>query len=255
MDFFAQLWNDYVQIAPQAARLRACLEARGETIVNDHVAFRTFDRSPLALEHLERHLLELGYRRYEPYQFEDKKLRAWGYLLEGHPRVFLSELETRHFSEELQAVVDGLCAQVDPSKISLSGGRLWEPVTYEVYQRLAEESEYAGWVAALGLRANHFTVSVNHLTTFEGLPGLLDFLEEQGFPLNMAGGRIKGTPEVLLEQASTLADRQPVEFADGTHSVPTCYYEFAKRYPDADGKLYDGFVAASADKIFESTNR
>jgi len=35
--------------------------------------------------------------------------------------------------------------------------------------------------------------------------------------------------------------------------VPTCYYEFAKRYPGPDGKLFPGFVAASADKIFEST--
>jgi len=255
MDFFANLWDDYVRIAPQAARLRACLEARGEAIVNDHVAFRTFDLAPINLEVLERPLLDLGYRRHEPYHFEDKKLRAWGYLLEGHPRVFLSELETRHFSHFLQETVARLCAQVDPAAIQLWSGRLWEPVTHEVYQRLAEESEYAGWVAALGLRANHFTVSVNHLQSFAGLPELLDFLEEQGFPLNMAGGRIKGTPEVLLEQASTLADRQPVEFADGTHTVPTCYYEFARRYPDARGQLYEGFVAASADKIFESTNR
>jgi hypothetical protein len=46
-----------------------------------------------------------------------------------------------------------------------------------------------------------------------------------------------------------------VEFADGQmHAVPTCYYEFAKRYPDASGKLFQGFVATSADKIFESTD-
>jgi hypothetical protein len=46
-----------------------------------------------------------------------------------------------------------------------------------------------------------------------------------------------------------------VEFANGErHVIPTCYYEFARRYPDADGKIYEGFVAASADKIFESTN-
>ncbi len=32
------------------------------------------------------------------------------------------------------------------------------------------------------------------------------------------------------------------------------FYEFAKRYPTANGKLYQGFVAASADKFFESTN-
>ncbi|MGL4837356.1 MAG: DUF1338 domain-containing protein, partial [Shewanella sp.] len=35
---------------------------------------------------------------------------------------------------------------------------------------------------------------------------------------------------------------------------PSCFYEFALRYPKANGELYTGFVAASADKIFESTN-
>ena len=65
----------------------------------------------------------------------------------------------------------------------------------------------------------------------------------------------RGSPEVLLEQASTLADRQTFTFAGGEeHEISTCYYEFARRYPDADGELYQGFVAASADKIFESTN-
>ncbi|MGB6140662.1 MAG: DUF1338 domain-containing protein, partial [Pseudoalteromonas rhizosphaerae] len=39
-----------------------------------------------------------------------------------------------------------------------------------------------------------------------------------------------------------------------TMSVPSCFYEFALRYAKPDGELYTGFVAASADKIFESTN-
>lgn len=33
------------------------------------------------------------------------------------------------------------------------------------------------------------------------------------------------------------------------------FYEFDKRYPMANGKLYSVFVEASADKIFESTNQ
>ena len=70
-----------------------------------------------------------------------------------------------------------------------------------------------------------------------------------------AGGKIKGSPEVLLEQAATLADRVRLRFADGSeHEIPSCYYEFARRYPQPDGKLYPGFVAASADSLFESTN-
>jgi len=65
---------------------------------------------------------------------------------------------------------------------------------------------------------------------------------------------VKGTPEKLLEQSSTLADRVEVMFQEGKFTVPSCYYEFAKRYEGADGKLFSGFVAGSADKIFESTD-
>jgi hypothetical protein len=46
-----------------------------------------------------------------------------------------------------------------------------------------------------------------------------------------------------------------LNFTDGKFQVPACYYEFAKRYAGADGKLYQGFIEKSADKIFESTNK
>src|SRR5690606_27932895 len=129
-----------------------------------------YNRSPINLEALEKHVLALGYERFAPYRFEDKKLRAYGYLHpKGHPRIFLSELETEHFSPSLRAAVDALCAQVDPARVNdpsiLWSGRPWASVPYDTYRALLEESEYAGWVAAIGLRANHFTISVNHLKT------------------------------------------------------------------------------------------
>lgn len=259
-EFYQNLWDDYVKIAPAAKVLHEKVAARGETLFNDHVAFRTFDVSPINLEAIEKHILSVGYRRQAPYQFPDKKLRAFGYTHpEGGPGVFLSELETRHFSSELRSLVCDLCAQVDPKRVEsidvMWAGRLWKPISFTQYQRLVDESEYAAWVAAMGLRANHFTISVNHLKTLPTLEALLDFVESCGYRLNTSGGRIKGSPAVLLEQGSTLADRVPVEFADGaTHTIPSCYYEFARRYPGPDGRLYEGFVASSASKIFESTN-
>lgn len=101
---------------------------------------------------------------------------------------------------------------------------------------------------------NHFTVFVNSLTKFDSLSVLNEHIKNHGFKLNSSGGEIKGSKEVLLEQSSTLANTIEVEFSDGKLSIPACYYEFAKRYPQKDGKLYQGFVAASADKIFESTS-
>jgi hypothetical protein len=117
------------------------------------------------------------------------------------------------------------------------------------------ESEYAAWFATIGLRPNHFTISVNHLRYHPEVEDVLRVVESLDYPINAAGGRVKGSPEVLLEQASTLADRMPVILADGqTREVPTCYYEFAKRYHGPDGRLFQGFVAGSADRIFESTD-
>jgi hypothetical protein len=133
-------------------------------------------------------------------------------------------------------------------------GRPWS-LNHETYLKLAEESEYASWVAAYGFRPNHFTVNVNALKGFKNLDDVNEFVKSLGFKLNASGGEIKGSAEQLLEQSSTMAEETPVKFKDGTFPVPACYYEFALRYKKPDGKLYQGFVAASADKIFESTNR
>jgi hypothetical protein len=133
-------------------------------------------------------------------------------------------------------------------------GRPWN-VSKSTYEKLMKESDYAGWLVAFGYRPNHFTVFINALKSFKDIQGLNSFLKEQGVKLNASGGEIKGTPAVFLEQSSTLANNIDVQFSDGAQTVPACYYEFARRYPLPTGELYQGFVAASADKIFESTSK
>ncbi|TWU00050.1 hypothetical protein Pla108_09930 [Botrimarina colliarenosi] len=260
-EFFDHLWSDYVAMTPQAGRIKSAFEDRGERVVNDHVAFRTLALEPIGLKALEPHLLAVGYTPYEPYDFKDKKLSAYGYLPPEPelPRVFLSELRVNELSPAAAKILEGLAAQVDPARVAdpsvLWAGPLWEPVSWEDYQTLQAESEYAAWVASIGIRPNHFTIGINYLEKTTSVEEVLQVVEGLGYQVNDSGGRVKGTPAVLLEQGSTLADRMPIEFAGGdTHEVPTCYYEFAKRYPTESGELYPGFVAASADKIFESTD-
>lgn len=259
--FFTHLWEDYIQMAPRAAKIKELFEQEGETVLNDHVAFRTFGMDPIGLKTLEKPVLNLGYERFAPYRFEAKKLNAMGYLHKdpAYPRIFLSELEVEALSDKAQDVIGRLVSQVNPSVVKnddiLWAGPLWSPVSFEDYQLLLEESEYAAWVAALGIRPNHFTIAVNHLEKTPSMESVLDFVESAGYAINESGGRVKGSPDVLLEQGSTMADRMDVEFANGVRKpIPTCYYEFARRYRGPDGGLYNGFVAASADKIFESTN-
>jgi hypothetical protein len=260
-EFYDALWQDYVTMTPQAEAIANALTQRGEQVKNDHVAFRTFNIGPITIKHLEPHILALGYTRYEPYYFAAKKLDAFGYIPPSKdlPRIFISELRVEELSADAQKIIEGLVSQINPEEINDASifwrGRLWPAPSFEDYQTLSKESEYAGWLSIIGLRANHFTINVNELMQTTEVAEVNDLVEELGFKINESGGRIKGSPSVLLEQSSTMASTQELSFAGGeTHSVTTCYYEFAKRYFDENGDLYQGFVAASADKIFESTN-
>lgn len=261
-NFFKNLWRDYVNMTPQAESIARALEARGNVVQNDHVAFRTFNRPPIALSNLERLLTqELNYTRHpEPYFFEAKKLNAYGYLPPSptQPRIFLSELKTEELTGPAQDVIGRLLDQINPEDTLDPSvfwhGPFWQVPTWEEYQLLANESSYAAWLSVIGLRCNHFTIDVNALENHKSIEEMNEFVEELGFVVNDSGGRVKGSKEVLLEQGSTMASEMLFEFQAGdTHSVPTCYYEYARRYPDKEGNIYQGFVAASADKIFEST--
>ncbi|MFH4804079.1 DUF1338 domain-containing protein [Vibrio diabolicus] len=256
---FESLWQDYIQrLCPSAAKVHQLLQ-EDEPLINDHIALRTFNIAPLGIETLAKPFVAIGYQACGDYVFESKKLVAKHYEHPDpkQPKVFISELKVEECSPELQEIVKKLVAQVDAGKLNdsafLHGGRLWD-LSFADYQTLAKESEYASWLAAHGYGANHFTVSVNQLNEYEEVKQVNDYLRTAGFTINENGGEVKGTPEVLLEQSSTMADKVAVRFIEGTEIIPGGFYEFAKRYPMENGELYPGFVAASADKIFESTN-
>ncbi len=260
-DIFEKLWNQYSTENPSAGKIHKLFSKPGRRVINDHVAFRTFNDPRVNIDILALPFIAAGYEPRGEYRFETKKLRARYYELPGNPeaaRVFISELLLEEFSPYLQEIVskslDKVPAAVFESPDLILQGSIFNPLSHEVYSRLREESEYAAWLYVFGYRANHFTVSINHLEEFDRITEVNEYLKGEGFALNSSGGEVKGTPELMLEQSSTLADRVDVDFLEGTFSVPLCYYEFAKRYNGQDGKLFSGFIAGSADKIFESTN-
>lgn len=257
---FENLWKDYLALNPDASRIHDLLTQRGEEIINDHIALRTFNDPRVNIGVLAKPFLAEGYRKAGSYQFPGKHLDAFHFEHSdaSFPRIFISELRLEEFSSGLQNIVANLLESTpstlsDNLQASLSG-RPWD-LSYATYETLREESEYAAWLAAFGFRPNHFTVFVNALKTFSGIRDLVDFLKQNGFAINSSGGEIKGSVESLLEQASTLANKVTVPFSDGSHTIPSCYYEFAQRHPTADGTLFSGFLAKSADKIFESTDK
>lgn len=256
----SEMWGDYCALNPAAKRIYDLLVAQGETVLNDHIALRTFDHPRLGIASLAKTFERHGYQARGEYTFPEKKLfaRHWEHPDTTLPKIFISELQLERMSAFCREILTA-CAESVPENLLHSDrfsmcGRPWS-MSHESYRRLAEESEYASWVAAFGFRPNHFTVNINALKKLNDIHQLNQFIESQGYILNRSGGVVKGSPEVFLEQSSTMAEEVAVEFNDGTFKIPACYYEFAKRYALPDGKLYQGFVAASADKIFESTNR
>jgi hypothetical protein len=257
----SRLWEDYSTMNKQAGMIHRALEARGESVVNDHVAFRTFDDPKVGIDAMAAPFLKLGYKDSgNIYNFPEKKLiaRHYEHSSPGQPKIFISALKTEDCSPAVRKTVKTLLAQA-PETIAgsadfLVSGTPWKKVSWQAYQDLLKESEYAAWMAAFGFRVNHFTVSFNHLKTFKDFQELNAFIKGLGFKLNDSGGEVKGSKEVFLEQSSTLAHPVAVEFADKKETIPACYYEFARRYAMPGGKIFQGFLPDSANKIFESTD-
>jgi hypothetical protein len=258
---FTRLWQDYINQNPSAGNIYKLFSQEGETVVNDHIAFRTLDYPEINIDVLAKPFISHGYEPRGEYFFKDKHLYARHFELPGNenaPRIFISQLILSECSWYIQNTLKDAFSNTDKNKFSseelIFSGSLFSPLSFDVYSHLREESEYAAWFYVFGFRANHFTVSINALKKFSSIVSVNELLKSNGYVLNSSGGEIKGTPLDLLQQSSTMADGVEVNFVEGKFEVPCCYYEFAQRYPDSSGKLYNGFVAKSADKIFESTN-
>jgi len=260
-DIFERLWQDYITQNPATKKVYDLLTREGETIVNDHIAFRTYNHPLIGIDVLAKVFIRNGYEYKRDYHFAQKKLYAKHFEhktdLEA-PRVFISELLVDQFSEHMKHIVNEWVGNI-PIKLLKSdnliyAGNVSGTPSFKTYEKLRIESEYAAWLYVNGFCANHFTVSINALKEYDTVEKVNTFLKSNGFLLNDANGEIQGTPTDLLEQSSIKAGIIRVPFQEGEFDIPACYYEFALRHPEPDGKLYSGFVSQSADKIFESTN-
>ena len=264
--FLTESWARYVQLTPDAPKIHSLLESRGDLIINDHIAIRTFNLPGISRLELGARFEPWGYRRSpNELDFPEKKLTASYWLpplgLETRwPKIFISELRLEDCSPLLAHWIRDLVEAGIPSLRKLGPEIFlrpsWPAPRFEDYSRFLAESEYATWTAAFGIQLNHFTVFVNSLKSVAGLAELNHVLQSNGFLLSTAGGVIKGNAKEMLEQSSTRAREVPYHFAgDRRETILGCYYEFAQRHPDPNDPsgFFQGFVPASANKIFEST--
>jgi hypothetical protein len=284
----AGLMRRYRERVPDVERVIEALVAdglvsSGESIENDHIAFRTMGVPHLGIASFEKIFLHYGYQRRDPYFFESKKLDAFWYAppKPHFPRIFISELRVGDLSTEAQAIIRSYTDQVtaDPvDQLDLDDAAavdqylhtpLWRTPTLADYQRLEQESEYAAWVIYNRYYLNHFTVSVHNLPQYNTIDQFNVYLEQRGFKLNDSGGKAKKSPDGLLNQSSTVAEMVNAEFSDGAggivhRMISGSYVEFAERkvlpqFVDLPPLQItrqhrrDGFEAQNADRIFEST--
>lgn len=254
--------------------------ANAQDIENDHIAFRTMGVPQLGVQSFEKIFLHYGYQKRDHYYFEVKKLDAWWYSppRETDPRIFVSELRVNDLSLDAQRIIRSYTDEVksDPAdSLNLDDGYavdaflhqpLWRTPSVADYQTLLKESEYAAWVIYNRYYLNHFTISVHNLPEgYNTVAQFNSFLESIHIKLNTAGGKIKTSPDGGLIQSATVAEMIDAQFAhEDTLRISGSYVEFAERkvLPQFENlpanqinrsHRRDGFEAANADKIFEST--
>lgn len=279
------LMRRYKERVPDVAKIIGALKYENvicdiDEIENDHIAFRTLGVPNLGIGSLEKIFLHYGYERRDYYHFNEKKLNAYWYAppLDHYPRIFISELRVHDLTTAAQETITSYTNEVvsDPvDELDLNDALavdsflhrgLWRLPGWSDYLALSSESEYAGWTIYNRYYLNHFTISVHNLKEgFNTIEQFNQFLLRHDIKLNNAGGVIKKSPDDGLLQSSTVAQVIEVPFADGDiHSISGSYVEFAERrilpdfkqLPLAEIKRQhrrEGFEAANADKIFEST--
>ncbi|MFW5663500.1 MAG: DUF1338 domain-containing protein [bacterium] len=258
---FNRFWIPYSTQNPNAKRIHDLFTAQGETVVHDHIALRTFNDPRVNIDVIAKVFTDNGYEARGTYDFKAKKVFGRHFEHKTNPnapKAFISELLLEQFSDYLQSTIyehlDSVEEELYLDPDLVYKGSIWGKIPFDTYNKLREESEYAAWLLVYGYRANHFAIKVNELKNFKSLQEVNAFVKSNGYIMNTAAGEIYGTPEELLEQSATKAEILPFQFSDGTREIPSCFYEFTRRYEDENGQQYSGFIAANADKIFESTN-
>lgn len=279
------LFKTYINAVPDVKKTSSILiensviQSQSE-IVNDHIAFRTLGLPNLGIQSLEKIFLHFGYRKRDYYHFEEKKLDANWYAppSEEFPRVFISELKVDQLSEESQAIIEKYTKSISSDPVNIIDLEisqeiidffthpLWNLPSWEDYEFLSNESEYAAWVIYNRYYLNHYTISVHELKEpYNKLEKFNSLLKKNGIIFNNAGGEIKTSGDGLLKQSSTIAQTIEALFSCGnTKSISGSYVEFAERLPLPEfssknnqelnrNQRREGFETSNADKIFEST--
>jgi hypothetical protein len=244
-------------------------------VVNDHIAFRTFNTPagdlPHGIEALARMITPFGYEAAGSYEFKDKFLTARHYEHEDAllPKIFISQLEVSELPKDAQRLINESVAgaqclldtdtqaqlrfpdlMLEEAESTKLIDRLyehvtrlpWSPPRREAVIELNKASQYGAWTLLHGNNVNHFTAYINEQQVAEwpDIEATIAGLHAAGIPMKQT---IEGDPGSKLRQTATEAvdEECAVTEADGRPGRlkwSYAYYELAERgnVPGPDGK-------------------
>ncbi|WP_303923276.1 DUF1338 domain-containing protein [Draconibacterium sediminis] len=288
-----RLWVMYLDRVSYAREYQRLVNEKGGSVVNDHIAFRTFNthtgEQPEGIRAIKHIISCLEYVPVEKYNFRKKKLNAVHFEHPDpmFPKLFVSQLEVEELPEWAQQIIKNTVKEtpylLSDESISLLATlkekgelprvagemlvndlaqyfrRPWNVPQKDDVLKVNDVSQYAAWVLLHGNAVNHFTAFVNYQNVSEwpDLESTCKGLADAGIPMKEA---LEGEKGSKLQQSATLAVKEEVEVKgeDGIEKMPWtyAYYELAERglvIENGEEKLFSGFLGDQARHLFDMT--
>lgn len=292
-ELFNRLWLQYIDRVPYAKMYSDMVTQKGGKVINDHIAFRTFNthtgEQPEGIRAIKHILNFLEYKQVSKYKFLKNNLSAahFEHPDETLPKIFVSQLEVDQLPEWAQLLIHGTVKDtryllsdksIEMLNILKDNGNLpleaadfivddlaqyfrrpWNIPGKADLLKLNDISQYGAWVLLHGNAVNHFAALINDQDVAEwpDLETTCKALEAAGIPMKE---NIEGEKGSILQQSSTLAVKEGVKVKgeNGFEKIvwTYAYYELAQRgFIDVDGdqKLFNGFLADQASHLFNMT--
>lgn len=292
-ELLERLWKLYIDRVEYAKRYVELVTEKGGRVVNDHIAFRTFNthtgEQPEGIRAI-RHIVKLlGYEPVQKYNFPKKLLNAvhFEHPDEMYPKIFVSQLEVQLLPAWAQEIINKTVKDaryllsdksIELLQLLTKSGvlpleaadflisdlvqyfrRPWGIPYKEDVLKLNDVSQYAAWVLLHGNAINHFTASINFQDVKEwpDLETTCKALKEAGIPMKE---NIEGKKGSKLQQSATQAVKEEVKVRgeDGIEKIvwTYAYYELAQRdFVEENGqvKFFNGFLGEQASHLFDMT--
>ena len=288
-----QLWRDYISRVSYAKKYVELVFEKGGKVVNDHIAFRTFNthtgEQPEGIRAIKHLLNYLEYHPVEKYTFTKKKLTAIHFEHPDpmFPKIFVSQLEVDQLPVWAQQIIHDTVVDTEYIISDRSLGLLsllqkegqipkiasdslvddlaqyfrrpWRAPRKDDVIKINDVSQYAAWTLLHGNSVNHFTAFINYrdVKDWPDLESTCAGLAAAGVPMKDS---IEGAKGSKLQQSATQAVKEDVEVM-GEEEAETirwtyAYYELAERgYIEENGnrKLFSGFLGEQATNLFDMT--